>query len=57
MYVGSDYQLYLQSLAGFIIIGIIFVPFLKWAFTSKSHRQFKKEQKEIRRDLKRLRRK
>jgi len=57
MYAGSNYELYLQSLGGFLIIIFIFVPFLKWAFTSKSHREFKKLQKELKKDLKRLKRK
>jgi succinate dehydrogenase/fumarate reductase cytochrome b subunit len=50
MYAGSNYELYLQSLAGFLIILFVFVPFLKWAFTSKSHKEFKKLKRELRKE-------
>jgi hypothetical protein len=52
--VGSDYQLYLQSLGGFIIILVIFVPFLKWAFTPPAAKERKKEARRLKKDLKRL---
>jgi len=52
--VGSDYELYLQSLGGFLIILFIFVPFLKWAFTSPSDRAEKRRKRLLKRDLKRL---
>jgi succinate dehydrogenase/fumarate reductase cytochrome b subunit len=57
MYAGSNYELYLQSLAGFLIIIFIFVPILKWGFTSKSHREHKNLKKSLKRDLLRLKRK
>jgi F0F1-type ATP synthase membrane subunit b/b' len=52
--VGSDYQLYLQSLGGFLIILVIFVPFLKWAFTSPSAKAEKRRKRKLKEDLKRL---
>jgi len=57
MYAGSDYELYLKSLGAFLIIALIFVPIMKWAFTSKSDRHHKKVKREIRRDLAKLKRK
>lgn len=57
MYAGSNYELYLQSLAGFLIVIFIFVPILKWGFTSKSHREHKNLKKALKRDLLRLKRK
>jgi hypothetical protein len=57
MYVGSNYELYLQSLSAFIIIALIFIPILKWGFTSKSDRAEKKRKRELKRDLARLKRK
>lgn len=52
--VGSDYELYLQSLGGFLIILVIFVPFLKWAFTSQDAKARKKEAKRLRKELKKI---
>jgi hypothetical protein len=52
--VGSDYQLYLQSLGGFIIILVVFVPFLKWAFTPPATKERKREARRLKKDLKRL---
>jgi hypothetical protein len=57
MYSGSSYDLFLQSLFAFIIIGLVFVPFMKWAFTSKAERARKIEAKLLKQDLRRLKRK
>lgn len=57
MYVGSDYELYLQSLAGFLIIVLIFVPILKWGFTSKSDREYQNLKKALKREMQRAKRK
>jgi large-conductance mechanosensitive channel len=54
---GGNYDLFLQSLSGFLIIALIFVPFLRWAFTSKSDREHRQKQRELKRDLRKLRRK
>jgi succinate dehydrogenase/fumarate reductase cytochrome b subunit len=55
--ISSSYDLFLQSLSGFLIIVLIFVPFLKWAFTSKSQREEKARARQLKQDLKKLRRK
>jgi hypothetical protein len=57
MYGGNNYDLFLQSISGFLIIALVFIPFLKWAFTSKSHREGRLEERRLRRDLKKLKRK
>lgn len=53
MYRGSSYELFIQSIFGFLVIAFVFIPFLRWAFTSKSQQAAKKQQRIERRQLKR----
>jgi hypothetical protein len=53
---GINNALWFQSIAGFFVMAFIFIPFLKWAFPSKKDnankaliRQLRKEIKEIKR--------
>ena len=57
MYRGSNYDLFLQSLSGFLIIALIFIPILKWGFTTRTDKKTKMDRRNLRRDLMRLRRK
>ena len=57
MYRGSNYDLFQQSLIAFIIIALVFVPFLRWAFTSKKEAENRRYRRKLKKDLKRLKRK
>ncbi len=53
---GINNALFLQSLAGFFVMAFVFIPFLKWAFPNKKDaankaliRQMRKEIREIKR--------
>jgi len=53
MYRGSSYELFIQSIFGFLVITFIFIPFLRWAFTSKAAQEARKQQRLERRQMKR----
>lgn len=53
MYRGSNYELFIQSIVVFLIIFFVFIPFLKWAFISKTQQEERKRQREQRREIKR----
>lgn len=55
---GTDNALFLQGLAGYLVVGLILIPILKWAFpTSKAVKAERKQIREMRRELRRIKRK
>lgn len=54
---GINNALFLQSLAGFFVMSFIFIPFLKWAFPSKKDDENKALIKQLRKEIKDIKRK
>lgn len=55
---GINNALWFQSIAGYFVVGLILIPILKWAFpTSKSVKAERAQIKEMRKELRRLKRK
>jgi hypothetical protein len=40
-----------------LVIALIFIPILKWGFTTRTDKKAKADRRKLRRDLRRLRRK
>jgi hypothetical protein len=55
---GVNNALWFQSIAGYFVVGLILIPILKWAFpTSKAIKAERAEIKQMRKELRRLKRK
>jgi len=55
---GINNALFFQGLAGYVVIALILIPILKWAFpTNKSVRAERAEIREMRREVRRIKRK
>lgn len=55
---GIDNALFLQGLAGYLVIGAILIPILKWAFpTNKGVKAERELRKTLRREVREIKRK
>ena len=55
---GVDNALWFQSIAGYFVVALILIPLLKWAFpTSKAVKAERAELRQMRKELRRLKRK
>ena len=55
---GINNALFLQSLAGYVVVALILIPLLKWAFpTNKSIKAERKEIRAMRREIRRIKKK
>ena len=55
---GIDNALFLKSLGGYFVVGLILIPLLKWAFpTNKSVKAERKEIRAMRREVRKIKRK
>ena len=55
---GVNNALWFQSIAGYLVVGLILIPILKWAFpTNKAVKAERAELKKMRKELRRIKRK
>lgn len=55
---GINNALFFQGLAGYLVIGLILIPILKWAFpTNKAIKAEKAELRKLRREVRKIKRK
>jgi hypothetical protein len=55
---GIDNALFLQGLAGYVVVALILVPILKWAFpTSKAVKAERAEIRAMRKEIRKIKRK
>ena len=55
---GINNALFFQGLAGYLVIGLILIPILKWAFpTNQKIKAEKAELRAMRREIRRIKRK
>lgn len=54
---GINNALFLQSLAGFAVMLFIFIPFLKWAFPNKKDKANKALIRQLRKEIREIKRK
>lgn len=55
---GVNNALWFQSIAGYFVVALILIPILKWAFpTNKAIKAERAELKQMRKELRRLKRK
>jgi hypothetical protein len=54
---GINNGLFFQGFGGFIVLGLILIPLMRWIFQSPSEKRARLERKRIKKDLRRLRRK
>jgi plastocyanin domain-containing protein len=55
---GIDNALFLKSLGGYVVVGLILIPLLKWAFpTSKSVKAERAEIRKMRREIRTIKKK
>ncbi|MFM6941084.1 MAG: hypothetical protein ACKOXI_03805 [Candidatus Planktophila sp.] len=55
---GINNALFLQSLAGYVVVALILIPLLKWAFpTNKSVKAERAEIRAMRKEIRRIKRK
>ena len=55
---GINNALFFQSLAGYIVVGLILIPILKWAFpTNKAVKAEKRELRAMRKEIRKIKRK
>jgi hypothetical protein len=55
---GVNNALWFQSIAGYFVVGLILIPILMWAFpTSKAVKAERAEIRQMRKELRRLKRK
>jgi hypothetical protein len=55
---GVNNALFFQGLAGYLVIGLILIPILKWAFpTNKAIKAERAELKKLRREVRQIKKK
>jgi hypothetical protein len=55
---GIDNALFLQGLAGYLVVALILIPILKWAFpTSKAVKAERAEIRAMRREIRKIKKK
>ena len=55
---GIDNALFLQGLAGYVVVALILIPILKWAFpTSKAVKAERAEIRAMRKEIKKIKKK
>ena len=55
---GIDNALFLQGLAGYVVVALILIPILKWAFpTSKAVKAERAEVRAMRKEIKKIKKK
>jgi hypothetical protein len=55
---GIDNALFLQGLAGYVVVALILIPILKWAFpTSKAVKAERAEIRAMRREIRKIKKK
>ena len=55
---GVNNALWFQSIAGYLVVGLILIPILKWAFpTNKAVKAERAELKKMRKELRHIKRK
>ncbi len=55
---GINNALFFQSLAGYIVVGLILIPILKWAFpTNKAIKAERAEIRAMRKEIRRIKKK
>jgi len=55
---GINNALFLQSLAGYFVVGLILIPILKWAFpTNKAIKAERAQIRAMRREIRKIKRK
>jgi hypothetical protein len=55
---GVNNALWFQSIAGYLVVGLILIPLLKWAFpTNKAIKAERAEIKQMRKEIRRIKRK
>ena len=55
---GIDNALFLQGLAGYVVVALILIPILKWAFpTSKAVKDERAEIRAMRKEIKKIKKK
>ena len=55
---GVNNALWFQSIAGYLVVGLILIPILKWAFpTNKTVKAERAELKKMRKELRHIKRK
>ncbi len=55
---GIDNALFLQGLAGYVVVALILIPILKWAFpTSKAVKAERAEIRAIRKEVRKIKKK